>query len=84
MALEAGNHMQAFILFVREVAPNAVVSDDIPELERLVNLFEPVAARIPGWGYQGQLYADYVDFKNLSKADEDEDVRFLAIFCNFI
>lgn len=73
-AIKAGDYRTAFSTFVEDVAPNAVFSDDLDELERLVTLFEPVTDFIPSWGLQGQIYADYVDFKRLSKSGDDEDV----------
>ena len=72
MALEAGDYLRAYDLYTREVAPNAVVSDRLSELEQLANLFEVVSDRIPAWGLNGELYTDYVEFKNLCKEENDD------------
>ncbi|GMT17344.1 hypothetical protein PFISCL1PPCAC_8641, partial [Pristionchus fissidentatus] len=77
-ALRAGELALAHRLYVTEVAPDLLVTDQLEALDELAQLFEEVVDRIPAWGTGGQLYSYYVEMKGMQSVedeDEEEDVE---------
>ncbi|GMR41121.1 hypothetical protein PMAYCL1PPCAC_11316 [Pristionchus mayeri] len=70
-ALRAGELQLAHRLYVTEVAPDLLVTDQMEMLDDLAQQFEEAIDRIPAWGTGGQLYSYYLELKGLQNNDEE-------------
>lgn len=70
-ALRAGEVALAHRLYVDQVAPDLLVTDQMEVLDELAQQFEEVVDRIPAWGTGGQLYTYYIELKGLQDNEEE-------------
>ncbi|GMS87310.1 hypothetical protein PENTCL1PPCAC_9485, partial [Pristionchus entomophagus] len=70
-ALRAGELTLAHRLYVSEVAPDLLVTDQLEMLDELAQQFEEVVDRIPAWGAGGQLYTHYIELRQLQDSEEE-------------
>ncbi|KAF8359364.1 npp-10, partial [Pristionchus pacificus] len=70
-ALRAGELALAHRLYVDEVAPELLVTDQLEALDDLAQQFEESVDRMPAWGTGGQLYTHYIELKGLMNSEEE-------------